>query len=209
MTKRVPEDLTENLPLDETSEIELSDDDILDAMKHISGYLDISTEDFRKIYHLAYRHATDRYKVNITVDTLMRGLIVPLHPDMTLDVAARMLADSGYKGLPVVDKNGCVTGMLTETDFLQRLKVGNFLELLLKMLEDSFEFTHRCHETAVSAAMTSKVVTIGRDAGAVEILDAFHRHKGHSMPVVDAEGKLLGLLLKKDVFAAYKFKDSA
>jgi len=42
------------------SEIELSDEDILDAMQHIPGYLDISTEDFRIIYHLAWQHALAR-----------------------------------------------------------------------------------------------------------------------------------------------------
>lgn len=41
-------------------ELELSDEDILDAMQHIPGYLDISTEDFRIIYHLAWRHALER-----------------------------------------------------------------------------------------------------------------------------------------------------
>ena len=44
----------------ETCEIELSDEDILDAMQHIPGYLDISTEDFRIIYHLAWQHALER-----------------------------------------------------------------------------------------------------------------------------------------------------
>mgnify|MGYP003507634400 CR=1 FL=1 len=41
-------------------EIELSDEDILDAMQHIPGYLDISTADFRIIYHLAWKHAMAR-----------------------------------------------------------------------------------------------------------------------------------------------------
>ena len=208
MTKNVPDDLTGDFLGEDSSEIELTDDDILDAMQHIPGYLDISTEDFRTIYHLAHRHATERFCVGITVGSLMRSSIVPLHPDTTLDVAAKTLADSGYKGLPVVNAAGCVIGMLTETDFLRRLKVGNFLELLSRMLDDTFEFAHSCHETPVSAAMTSSVVSISRDAGSQGILEAFHRHKGHSMPVVDARGKLLGLLLKKDVFAAYKLKES-
>lgn len=46
--------------IEETYEIELSDEDILDAMQHIPGYLDISTEDFRIIYHLAWQHAMER-----------------------------------------------------------------------------------------------------------------------------------------------------
>ena len=47
-------------PERDPDEIELSDEDILDAMQHIPGYLDISTEDFRIIYHLAWRHAMER-----------------------------------------------------------------------------------------------------------------------------------------------------
>jgi len=41
-------------------ELELSDEDILDALAHVSGYIDISTEDFRTVYHLAWRHAVAR-----------------------------------------------------------------------------------------------------------------------------------------------------
>ena len=52
----------ENGKLDGALELELSDDDILDALNQISGYIDISTEDFRAIYHLAWRHALARLK---------------------------------------------------------------------------------------------------------------------------------------------------
>ncbi len=48
--------------VDATDELELSDEDILDAMAHIPGYIDISTEDFRAIYHLAWRHAVERLR---------------------------------------------------------------------------------------------------------------------------------------------------
>lgn len=208
MKKSVPDDLKEDFQEENSSEIELSDVDILDAMQHIPGYIDISTEDFRKIYHFAYQHATERLIVDITAGSLMRNPIVPLLQETMLDIAARKLTESGYKGLPVVDAGSRVIGMLTETDFLRRLKVGNFLELLLKMLEDNVEFAHSWHETPVSAAMTKTVVTISLNAGSQEILEAFNRHKGHSMPVVDVDGKLLGLLLKKDVFAAFKLKES-
>ena len=37
----------------EIRHFELSDEDIVDAMKHIEGYLDITTEDFREVYALA------------------------------------------------------------------------------------------------------------------------------------------------------------
>lgn len=208
MTQNMPDGVGEIIADKDMSEIELTDDDILDAMQHIPGYLDVTTEDFRSIYHLAHRHALERMFVGVTASRLMRNAIDPLQPDTMLDKAARTLADSGYKGLPVVDAKGCVIGMLTETDFLKRLKAKNFLELLLRMLDDSFEFSHRCHETPVSAAMTQPAVTIGRDAGFLEIMEAFRRHGGRSMPVTGADGRLLGLLLRKDFIAACKLKGS-
>ena len=204
----MPDDDTADPADNDSTELELTDGDILDAMQHIPGYLDISTEDFRSIYHLAHRHALQRMFPGVTAGRLMRSPVPVLQPDATLDKAAATIAGSGYKGLPVVDANGYVTGMLTETDFLKCLDTGNFLELLLKLLDDSFEFTHRFHETTVSTAMTRPAVTIGPDAGFVEILEAFHSHGGRSMPVVGNGGRLLGLLLRKDFLAAYKLKES-
>jgi CBS domain-containing membrane protein len=203
MTQHLPDNL-DSIQKESTAELELTDADILDAMQHIPGYLDISAEDFRLIYHLAYRHAFERLFVGITAGRLMRNSIKPLQPNMMLDQAAKMLADSGHKGLPVVDGSGQVIGMLTETDFLKHLHADTFLELLLKMLTDSFEFKHSCHETPVSATMTQPAITVRQDARFLEMLEAFHAHEGHSMPVVDADGRLLGMLLRTDFFAAYK-----
>lgn len=188
---------------DEVPEMELTDGDILDAMQHIPGYLDISTEDFRTIYHLAHHHAVGRLFGNIRAGNLMHTDVLPLHPGMYLDEAAKALVQSGYKALPVVNADGTVIGILTENDFLRRLQVNTFLELLLNMLDDSFEFQHRCHETQVHKAMTSPAITVRKDAGIGEIIRAFHRHEGRSLPVVDHDGKLLGLLLRKDFLKAY------
>ncbi len=186
-------------------EIELTDDDIIDAMRHIPGYLDITTDDFREIYHLAHRHALGRLFSEITAARLMRT-VEPLSPDITLDKAIKALADSGYKGLPVVGQGGRVLGMLTQTDFLKRLKAKNFPDLLLRLIDSSYEFVHRCHETPVSAAMTQPAVTVGMNAGFGEIMQAFASHGGRSMPVVDANGRLAGLLLRKDFIASFHLK---
>ena len=56
----------------------------------------ITTDDFRTIYHLAHRHALDRLFGNFRAGDLMRTGITPLLPDMPLDEAARALVKSGY-----------------------------------------------------------------------------------------------------------------
>lgn len=180
------------------AELELTDEDILDAMRRIPGYLDISTEDFRSLYHLAHAHAIDRLFRRITAAHLMLKKVQPLRPETPLDAAARQLVNQGRKSLPVVDGENRVVGILTETDFLRRLQAVSFLELLLRLVEDRNQFSHRCQETPVSAAMTRSVVTISQDAGFSSMVKAFHRHGGRSMPVVDSDGRFQGLLLRKD-----------
>jgi len=188
---------------DETvPEVELADEDIVDAMQHIPGYLDITPGDFREVYHLAHRHATERLLGGLRAEGLMRPVPAALPPGMMLDEAARTLVASGFKALPVVDGDGRVIGMLTETDFLCRLQAGTFLELLLRMVEDSCELSHRCHETPVREAMTAPAVTVRPEAGFREMMAAFRQHAGRSMPVADAQGRLRGLLLRKDFLEA-------
>jgi hypothetical protein len=64
MSKSCPDDVPAVAAecIDAEHEPELTDDDIIDAMQHVPGYLDISTEDFRVIYHLAWRHAVARLR---------------------------------------------------------------------------------------------------------------------------------------------------
>ena len=182
--------------------IELSDEDILDAMQHIPGYLDITTGDFREVYGFAHRHAAERLLGGLRAERLMRTGVAPLAPGLMLDEAASAIVKSGYKSLPVVDDAGRVIGVLTETDFLCRLKAATFLELLLRMVNDSCEVSHRCHETPVREAMTAPAVTVRPQAGFREILAAFRRHAGRSMPVVDDGDRLVGMLLRKDFLEA-------
>ncbi len=188
-------------------ELELSDEDILDAMGKIPGYLDITTADFREIYHLAHAHALERLFSKIRAGSLMLTGIEPLHPDTPMDEAAGAMADQGRKALPVVDDEGRVVGMLTETDFLRRLRADTFLELLLQLLADTGAFSHRCHQTPVREAMIASPETVSEDAGFREIFRAFHAHGGRSMPVVDREGRLRGLLLRKDCIKAFQLED--
>jgi CBS-domain-containing membrane protein len=186
----------------ELPELELSDEDILDAMRHIPGYLDISTADFRTIYHLAHRHAVDRLFVGVKAESLMDTGFTPLTGDMYMDAAARSIVSQGFKGLPVVDAEGRLCGILTETDFLRRMEAGSFLQLMLRLMEQGNPLSIRCHETRVGEAMTAAPVAVRRNAGFREIVAAFRRHPGRSMPVVEENGQVCGLLLHKHFVAA-------
>ena len=71
--------MTDPVPtLPEPGELELVDQDILDAMRRLPGYVDISTDDFRRLYHLAYHHAAERIAgIGAPAEQTMRALEPP------------------------------------------------------------------------------------------------------------------------------------
>jgi CBS-domain-containing membrane protein len=183
-------------------EVELTDADILDAMRHIPGYIDITTDDFRIIFHLAHAHAVERLFCGRCARDLMRTGIVPLAPATPLGVAARSFVQQGIKTLPVVGRDASIEGVLTETDVLRQLGATSFLEFLLQLIEGADRLDLDFADTPTSAMMTVPAITVTEEAGASEIVAAFRRHPGRGMPVVDTQGHCVGILLRKDFLTA-------
>lgn len=55
--------------------------------------------------------------------------------------------------------------------------------------------------------MTAPALSIHKQASFNQIMRAFRRHPGRSMPVMDAEERLLGMLLRKDCLHACHIED--
>jgi len=51
--------------------VDISDEDIYEAMKDISGYLDITPADLKEVYLKAYRHAVTRLTRSVKVRDVM------------------------------------------------------------------------------------------------------------------------------------------
>jgi len=193
----------------EGREIELTDADILEAMSEIPGYLDISTADFRDLYHLAYRHALDRMFRGISARRLMRAPIVPLAPEMSLATAIPLFISQELKALPVVEAESRVLGILTETDVLRALGALTFLAWVGQMLAEGRGFSPAKVQRPVRELMTSPAVTVPLDAGIGQLLAAFRSHPGRAIPVVDLEGRLAGMLLRKQFLTACHLESPA
>jgi CBS domain-containing membrane protein len=183
-------------------EVELSDADILDAMRQISGYIDITTEDFRALYHLAHRHAIERLFAGMVAGRLMRSVSEPLDPAASLQQAIEALNRQDLKTLPVTDSTRRVVGILTENDVLRSIGCKGPLGLLARLSRDEPSPADELKRTAVGSVMTSPAVTLARDAGFRRIMATFARHGGRGTPVVEDDGRLAGLLLRRDVLAA-------
>lgn len=193
----------------EQPELELTDEDVLDGMQQIPGYLDISTEDFRSIYHLAHAHASERLFQQVRAGALMRTELEPLRPEMPTGEAARALVAQACKSLPVIDDQRRVIGILTETDLMRCVGVASYLELLFDAVEQIPVLEQHCGQRPVAELMTAPAVRVHEQANFNQMMRAFRRHPGRSMPVVEADEQLLGMLLRKDFLHACHIEDNA
>lgn len=139
---------------------------------------------------------------------LMSTELVTASPDMSLKEAARRLAGHGVSGLPVVDADGMVVGVLSEADVVakevdRRRASGNALIRLLEgpLLDERFD------AVTVGEAMSGPPVVIRADK---EVADAAARMLSEGinrLPVVDGDGRLVGIVTRADLVRAFARDD--
>ena len=178
---------------------ELTEADVAEAMRDIPGYLDITPQDFRELYRASAAHALARLAGRPDARTLMRTDGPMLGPDEAVAAAVARMAAHGVKSAAVVDASGQVIGILSETDVLRHLGVPSTLALLVRLAENPGLVRHCCAAVEVATIMTSPAVTVSADATLPVMTAAFGRHGGRSMPVVDASGRILGILARKEL----------
>jgi CBS-domain-containing membrane protein len=181
---------------------DLTESDVAEAMRDIPGYLDISPQDFREVYRASAAHALARLAGSPAAGSLMRTGGPALSPAQPLAVAVAQMAGAGVKSAAVVDAQGLVRGILSETDVLRHLGADSSLALLARLAGEPDLVGRCCAGTRVESVMTAPAETLGAAATLPAMTRAFARHPGRTMPVVDPQGRLLGMLARKDLVRA-------
>lgn len=137
---------------------------------------------------------------------VMTRAVVSIDPDATILQAARLMLQHHISGLPVIDKDGRLVGVLSEGDFLRRQETATqqrrsrWLEFLMGPGRIAAEYTHS-HGQKVSEVMTADVQTCGEDASLEQIVEMMERHRIKRVPVVRA-GKVVGIVTRSNLMHA-------
>ena len=137
---------------------------------------------------------------------LMTTEVVTVTPGMSLKEAARTMTDLGVSGLPVLDDQGRIVGIITEADFLAR-EAGRAEPRRRRLLDALFSEPQVAEAENVEQAMTLDPVVIYPEASLTEAARVMVNHGVKRLPVVDAEGKLRGVISRADVVAAFTRPD--
>jgi CBS domain-containing membrane protein len=188
-----------------TPRIEIKDEDILEAMRAIPGYLDITPGDFNEVYRLAFQHALERLSRAVTAAEIMTTDVVAVNPDTPLAEVAAAMGRRGVSGVPVIDAERQVVGVISEKDFLAHLGVKeprNFMSLLADCLK-----TKGCGGLPIKLAlakdiMTSPAITVALDTPVRNLAALLTLKSINRVLVTDPAGRLLGLVSRGDVVTA-------
>ena len=107
---------------------------------------------------------------------VMTRAVVAVRHNRAISDAAQLLVEHGISGMPVVDSEDTVVGIITERDVLLRHELIRF----------------------VSDVMTPNVITVEESTPLVDIVDILLAHSIKRVPVL-REGRLVGIVSRSDV----------
>ncbi|MFE6855589.1 CBS domain-containing protein [Streptomyces sp. NPDC057674] len=123
-----------------------------------------------------------------SVADLMTPTAVAVQPGTSFKEIARLLDEYGITAVPVVDEENRPVGVVSEADLLRR-------------------HTAKDGPSTAEAMMSSPVVTARPSWTAVEAARLMERHRVKRLPVVDAEGRLIGVLSRSDLLQLFLRRD--
>lgn len=132
--------------------------------------------------------------------------VVTVTPETEVGEIAKLLIEKHFNGVPVVDRNGKLVGIICQSDLIaeqKKLPIPSVFTIL-----DAFIPIHPLSRTSkevqkiaalkASEAMTPDPVTVSPEAGIDEVASIMVNKSFHTVPVMEG-GKLVGIIGKQDI----------
>ncbi len=137
---------------------------------------------------------------------IMTRDVITVRPEDEVEKVAQLLLENKISGIPVVDENHQVIGMITEKDLMVKateLKVPFYLTLFdsIIFLENPIRFKNDLKKytaSQVKDAMTAKVHWVAEDTPVSEIVEIMQKENINRVPVI-RHGKIIGIVTRNDI----------
>lgn len=143
------------------------------------------------------------------VKDVMTREVICARPSTPYNELVRLLAEGHISAVPVVDDEGHVLGVVSEADLILKHEQPSdaFQRFMLASRRQRLEHLKARGGTAVEL-MTRPVVTVGPEADLAEAARLLRKHLIRRMPVVDAGGRLVGIVSHSDVLKIFLRADN-
>jgi CBS domain-containing protein len=140
------------------------------------------------------------------VADIMTHHVVSVAPDATILDAIALMHKHRFSGLPVIDHDGKLVGIVTEADFLRRPETGTtrrrsrWLDAWFGATEGAKAYV-QSHGMRIADVMTRNVVTVTPDAPLDHVVHLMEVHEIKRLPVLHA-GTVVGIVSRANLMHA-------
>jgi len=141
------------------------------------------------------------------IKDVMTTDVVTVSQDTSLKEVASILAERRVSGLPVVDEDGSLLGVVSEADILFKERGPTGRQGMLAWLLEP-DAAQKLEARTAEQSMTAPARTIGPERPVSEAAGRMLAEGVNRLPVVDDEGKLLGIVTRADLVRAFVRSDA-
>jgi CBS domain-containing protein len=145
----------------------------------------------------------------LKVREIMTADVITVRPDTTVGELADILAKNKISGVPVVDDQGRVLGMVSEADIILQdadLHFPYYIQFLESViyLQSVHKFEERFRKafgSKVTEVMSDEVVAVSPDSTVREVATLMADRTVNRLPVTE-DGRLVGIVTRGDIVRA-------
>jgi len=152
----------------------------------------------------------DKNTTNVLAKDIMTKEVVSVRPDTNLLDVAKILAEHNFDGVPVIDGDSKVVGIVTEYDLINKTSAVHLptLQVILRNLPqfkaEESHFQQEILSLKVLDIMNKDPLTVQADTPYNEVINLFKdHHKVNPIPVVDKDHKIIGVISRFDVLRPF------
>ena len=139
----------------------------------------------------------------------MTKKVITVSPETLVSDLAKTLAGKNIGGVPVVDADGRLVGIVTQSDLVERvqeLKLPPAINILdfhvyLQIPSHLFRKVEKILGATVADVMSPKPLTVSPETPVPQIAALMAQQKIHTLPVLE-QGKIVGIIGKMDLVRA-------
>lgn len=150
------------------------------------------------------------------IQNIMTKETITVTEDTPVFEVAELLFDRNLTGMPVIDSECHVIGIITEYDLLSRsehIHIPTYIKLLSQFKAAGSESSNikkeinKIQELEARDVMTKPVVTVSPDTEVAEAARIFTDEHINPLPVVDGQGILVGIISRADIVKLFNLEE--
>ncbi|MEX2494415.1 MAG: CBS domain-containing protein [Nitrospirales bacterium] len=122
----------------------------------------------------------------LEAEQFMQDVVTSYQVEDTLDKLAGAMIDGGFGSVPILAKDGKLVGIVSEYDLLKAIEEGRDLA-----------------KVTAGEIMIKDPITVSRNTPSMEIIHLLQERHFIRTPVVDADGKLTGVVSRRDLIQGF------